>query len=219
MISTFNLRGGDKMSSNAKALRDYKVDKGLEEHACRVVIISDDSKLIEEIISYTSIVPSISVYSLSAAAFSKHLLEQSQEMIPIIDWASVTEKNCAIFSEVVHHFSDCFMVVHTLAQRVELKKAYPEIHWVPSDNMSLIIRPLAVCKKQLASNEPSKPVQNSLTVKEQTIIKLLEQGYSNTDIADELNRSISTIKSHIYNIYRKLGVKNRVQALNRIKGN
>ena len=43
------------------------------------------------------------------------------------------------------------------------------------------------------------------------IIKLLLDGKSNSDIEKELFISLSTAKNHIYNIYQKLQVKNRVQ--------
>jgi ATP/maltotriose-dependent transcriptional regulator MalT len=38
-------------------------------------------------------------------------------------------------------------------------------------------------------------------------------GASNTEIADTLFVSEHTIKSHLYNVFKKLNVKNRLQAV------
>jgi LuxR family maltose regulon positive regulatory protein len=52
-----------------------------------------------------------------------------------------------------------------------------------------------------------------LTKRELELLKLIEQGYTNQDIADRLVISIPTVKRHITNIYSKLGAKNRTQAI------
>lgn len=51
--------------------------------------------------------------------------------------------------------------------------------------------------------------QNKLTSREQQVLKLISSGKKNQEIADELYVDISTIKSHINNIYKKTGLKNR----------
>ncbi|MFA0648452.1 response regulator transcription factor, partial [Vibrio cyclitrophicus] len=45
------------------------------------------------------------------------------------------------------------------------------------------------------------------------VIRCLQSGSSNTQIADDLFISEFTVKSHLYQIFRKLAVKNRVQAI------
>jgi DNA-binding CsgD family transcriptional regulator len=50
-----------------------------------------------------------------------------------------------------------------------------------------------------------------ITPREQEIIKLILKGKSNTDIERELYISLHTVKNHIYNIYQKLEIKNRLQ--------
>ncbi len=51
--------------------------------------------------------------------------------------------------------------------------------------------------------------QNQISDREKKIIELISQGKRNQEIADELYNDISTIKTHLNNIYRKTGVKNR----------
>lgn len=57
----------------------------------------------------------------------------------------------------------------------------------------------------------------SLTLKEQEVLKLMEIGLTNKEMADKLGVSLSTIKTHINNMYSKLQVKNRLQALERAR--
>lgn len=58
-----------------------------------------------------------------------------------------------------------------------------------------------------------------LTNREMEIISLLSAGSSNQQIAEKLFVSEHTVKSHLYNIFRKINVHNRIQALNWIHQN
>jgi DNA-binding NarL/FixJ family response regulator len=51
-----------------------------------------------------------------------------------------------------------------------------------------------------------------LTRREQEIAALIAQGLSNTEIAEILSIAHSTVKGHVKEILRKLGLRNRVQA-------
>ncbi|MDQ1349704.1 MAG: hypothetical protein QG657_4 [Acidobacteriota bacterium] len=53
--------------------------------------------------------------------------------------------------------------------------------------------------------------------REEDIIGLLMMGKSSDDIEKMLYISTHTVKNHIYNIYRKLGIKNRTQLLSRMQ--
>jgi two-component system, NarL family, nitrate/nitrite response regulator NarL len=52
----------------------------------------------------------------------------------------------------------------------------------------------------------------SLTAREEQIHKLIGKGASNRDIADRLQLSEATVKQYASQLFRKLGVKNRVEA-------
>lgn len=49
-----------------------------------------------------------------------------------------------------------------------------------------------------------------ITNRECQIAKLICQCYNNEEIADQLNISLSTVKTHISNIYRKTWVNNKM---------
>lgn len=53
----------------------------------------------------------------------------------------------------------------------------------------------------------------SLSIQERKIFTLLQQGKSNKEISDELNIGLSTVKSHVSNIYSKLGIKSRKEIM------
>jgi LuxR family transcriptional regulator, positive regulator of biofilm formation len=53
-----------------------------------------------------------------------------------------------------------------------------------------------------------------LTHRELELIAMLGTGATNTEIADRLFVSEHTVKSHLYNIFRKIKVHNRIQAVN-----
>lgn len=54
----------------------------------------------------------------------------------------------------------------------------------------------------------------SLTKRERQILQFTAQGASNQDIATALDVSTHTVKTHMYNLFRKIGVSNRIQAFN-----
>lgn len=56
-----------------------------------------------------------------------------------------------------------------------------------------------------------------LTEREWEVLQLLSQGYSNKQIADRLFVAVTTVKTHIGNIYAKLRVTSRVQAAARAR--
>lgn len=56
-----------------------------------------------------------------------------------------------------------------------------------------------------------------LTIQEKKIVHFISEGKTNKEIANELAISLSTIKTHINNIYKKTGVNSRAQLLNSLK--
>jgi len=60
-----------------------------------------------------------------------------------------------------------------------------------------------------------QPLAEPLTAREFEVLRLIVDGLKNQEIADRLVISIATVKRHISNIYAKLGVHRRTQAIAR----
>ncbi|WP_374173517.1 response regulator [Flavobacterium tructae] len=76
----------------------------------------------------------------------------------------------------------------------------------------------AIAKRVLQHFQETKvQVQtlSSLTVTEKEVLDLLAQGLLYKEIANKKNVTIDTIKKHIGNIYRKLQVSNKIEAINK----
>ncbi|MCV6623007.1 LuxR C-terminal-related transcriptional regulator [uncultured Pseudoteredinibacter sp.] len=58
------------------------------------------------------------------------------------------------------------------------------------------------------------PIAEKLTKRERQILTLIREGATNANIANMLFVSEHTVKSHLYNVYKKIGVKNRLEACN-----
>jgi two-component system nitrate/nitrite response regulator NarL len=59
--------------------------------------------------------------------------------------------------------------------------------------------------------------RRALTRREAEILRLVDQGLSNKEIARSLNVSFATVKNHVHNILEKLNVRRRAQALARMR--
>jgi two-component system response regulator DegU len=66
-------------------------------------------------------------------------------------------------------------------------------------------------------NEQSGFVQNILTPREVEVLKLVSEGNANKIIGEKLFISEKTVKNHLHNIYEKLEVKDRVQAITKAR--
>jgi DNA-binding NarL/FixJ family response regulator len=104
-----------------------------------------------------------------------------------------------------------------LAKDVEPERLFDALRAVASD------RPIMsgevvnrVIQRILSSDAPAAPSANiidQLTPQERVILGLLAEGLSNQAMADQLVVSVKTVKSHLSNIFSKLGVHTRSQAV------
>ena len=58
-----------------------------------------------------------------------------------------------------------------------------------------------------------RPVRSTLTDREWEVLDLLTSGESTEGIARTLVLSTETVRSHLKNLYRKLGVRSRAEAV------
>ena len=72
-------------------------------------------------------------------------------------------------------------------------------------------------QKETPQSEPESTNDNNeksiLTAREREVLTLISKGYSYNEIAHSLGLSTNTIRAHIRNIYRKLAVRSRSEAV------
>ena len=66
--------------------------------------------------------------------------------------------------------------------------------------------------KRGAFNKYSEGAVSALTFREREILIGIASGASNKELAADFSISLHTVKTHIYNIYKKINVPNRLQA-------
>jgi LuxR family maltose regulon positive regulatory protein len=64
---------------------------------------------------------------------------------------------------------------------------------------------------------PAQPLVEPLSERELEVLGLVAEGYSNAEVAQELYITIGTVKRHVNNIYGKLDVHSRTQAVARAR--
>jgi len=88
------------------------------------------------------------------------------------------------------------------------------------ESIRAVSRGQAVLAPQVASQiidrmrarQPDKGRPAGLNASQVAILRLISRGHSNREIAADVHLSENTVKTHIQEIFRKLGVRNRVEA-------
>jgi LuxR family maltose regulon positive regulatory protein len=88
---------------------------------------------------------------------------------------------------------------------------------LPNVSQEFVCRLLDALDQTTAGQEPAttsvpSPLIEPLTERELEVLRLMAKGLSNREIADELVVALGTVKTHLHNIYGKLGVRGRTQA-------
>jgi DNA-binding NarL/FixJ family response regulator len=86
------------------------------------------------------------------------------------------------------------------------------------ESIRAVFRGQAVLAPQVAghvierSRRQSGSRRSALSESQVAILRLISRGHSNREIAAEVHLSENTVKTHVQEIFRKLGVRNRVEA-------
>lgn len=95
--------------------------------------------------------------------------------------------------------------------------------WVASQLMKPKIQEVII-EKEVFIPQPDESIINerelkklNLSPREYEVLQLMTKGYSNLDMANSLFLSVSTIKTHVSNLFAKMEVKSRTQAIEKAK--
>lgn len=69
-----------------------------------------------------------------------------------------------------------------------------------------------------SETNPSAELFEPLSDRELEVLQLIAEGLTNQEVGEKLFLSLNTVKAHTRNIYGKLGVNNRTQAVAKVRG-
>src|SRR5579859_5460231 len=82
--------------------------------------------------------------------------------------------------------------------------------WISNDQMALVLASLSSAPKLKTVDARG---MNLLSKREVEVVRCVTEGLTNREIADRLGLSQHTIKNHLFRIFDKLGVSNRIELL------
>ncbi|KGO86358.1 LuxR family transcriptional regulator [Flavobacterium rivuli WB 3.3-2 = DSM 21788] len=117
-----------------------------------------------------------------------------------------------IFTHSFEIYAGCIAVLFTaLGIWLALKLSKPKIETI------VVEKEVRVNSNENIVPDVSLISQLEITKRELEILNLLAQGHSNQEIAATLFVSLSTVKTHNQNLFEKLDVKRRIQAVEKAK--
>ena len=92
-----------------------------------------------------------------------------------------------------------------------IMQALDELFGGGSPMTSSIARKVVDSFKRL---QEENPLVQRLTQREKEVLEYLSKGFINKELADRMNLSVATVRTHVQNIYEKLQVNTRIEAVN-----
>jgi predicted ATPase/DNA-binding CsgD family transcriptional regulator len=133
------------------------------------------------------------------------------------------ERGSALVRLALQH-TESNSITRTRAERW-LQQAQPALTDAVAADLSTVTQELeaelSTYTRSVRTSPDGQVAQSSLadplSERELEILRLIAEGLTNQEIADRLVLTVGTIKTHNYNIFGKLGVKNRGQAIRRAR--
>ena len=151
--------------------------------------------------------------NLSSNESGIDLVRALKPMIPQTNFmmCTVYEENEKIF-EALRAGASGYILKKTAPDR--MLEAIRELNEGGSPMSSEIARKVVAAFQQKGEDQEIK----TLSSREKEILELLSKGLMYKEIASELFLSLETVRKHVYHIYEKLHVANRVAAVNKYYG-
>ncbi len=91
-----------------------------------------------------------------------------------------------------------------------IRSVYEGQIWASNEQLAYLVSSVSKPKSTDVTDSKGRPL---LTAREQQVLHLLADGLSNYELATLLKLSEHTVKNHLFRIYDKLGVSNRMEAV------
>ncbi len=155
--------------------------------------------------------------NLSSSESGIDLVRELKPKIPATNFmmCTVYEENEKIF-EALSAGASGYILKKTDPAR--LLEAIRELYEGGAPMSSLIARKVVAAFQQQAATTPETAELDVLSNREKEILEFLSRGLMYKEIAADLFLSPETVRKHVYHIYEKLHVNNRVAAVNKFYG-
>ena len=113
-----------------------------------------------------------------------------------------------------------FFLMEALNYKTRLKEVSLELYGMVVGVVFLILGiwlGINIVQRRQAKKSRKKPSTSNLSEREYEVLNLMADGQSNQEIADQLFVSLNTVKTHISNIFAKLDVQRRTQAIQKAR--
>lgn len=195
----------------------------------RVLIVDDHQMVLDVLCQYLSTFDDMNVYTVNSFNDAKEFIRESDPFdVVLLDFNMPGMKGVASVKEVVQLCRGKPVAVITG------NLSSGEVDGIMNSGASGIIlktrsiKSLAAAVRLISGGESYLPIEillrstssvkeasdGNLSEKEIAVLMLLCKGKSNKDIAAELKLSVPTVKQRVLNIFRKLSVSNRTEAVN-----
>jgi len=136
----------------------------------------------------------------------KTIMPQTQFMV-----CSIHDDNDTIFEALKSGASGYILKVPVTAD--DILRAIHDLYNGGSPMSPFIARKIINSFQKPAINE----VHSLLSLREKDVLELLSKGLLYKEIAEELGVGTETVKKHLKNIYQKLHVQNKIEAVNKFR--
>jgi DNA-binding NarL/FixJ family response regulator len=182
------------------------------------VTAGDDS--IREVIRETRPDIAILVGMEDAEAAARHAREVSDEAPSAVVLVLTAQSNGEVLDEVCHAAAVACVAVRSKEHDLDTTAGEPtatpsdtRVNGHPAPPATASTRPAGAAAEEIAQQQEEDAEPSRLTPRELEVLCAAADGYSNAQIGRQLWVTEQTVKFHLSNIYRKLGVSNRTEAM------
>ena len=137
--------------------------------------------------------------------------QEKEALLFLIETLASAEPQGYVFSFLVAGSALCSLLRKLLESQLPAVLERP--HLIAYVHRLLAAFGVSASENVSAPRVPAVQLLEPLSDREQEILQSIDTGLSNREIADKLYISVSTVKTHINNLYGKLGASSRTQAL------
>lgn len=192
------------------------------------VIIIDDQKAIHYIMHrMLSAIPGVDIAASFYRTSDAHAYMSNHAVDLVFMDIQMPEENGLAFAKRIREEGRDMLLVFVTSH---MEFALPAFHVYAYDYIlkpislerlqETVRRALAETARRIEAHQEDAPPESgmdklpeTLTKRELDVLRLMSSGLTNKEIADSISLSEGTVKNHCVNIFGKLQVKNRVQAI------